>query len=158
WGLCLFHIARGQIQHGKELAEELLRLAERAQDNALLLQARHALGRAHAFLGDWAMARTHVEQAIAHYNATEHREHAYLYGGCAPCVSCLGYAAQSLWMLGSPDQALQRGRAALTLARDLSHPASLAQAQVLVALHHQFRRDVNETLKLAEALQGLAAD
>jgi tetratricopeptide (TPR) repeat protein len=158
WGLCLFHIARGQIQHGKELAEELLRLAERAQDNALLLQAHHALGRAHAFLGDWAMARTHMEQAIAHYNVTEHREHAYLYGGYDPCVSCLGYAAQSLWMLGYPDQALQRGREALTLARDLSHPASLAQAQVLVALHHQFRRDVNETLKLAEALQGHAAD
>jgi predicted ATPase len=43
------------------------------------------------------------------------------------------------------------------LARELGHPTSLAQAQLLVTVFHQFRRDVSETLELAEALQGLAA-
>src|SRR5262249_18084415 len=57
-----------------------------------------------------------------------------------------------------PEQALQRGREALALASELGHPASLAQAQVLVTLLRQFRRDVTETLELAEALQGLAVD
>src|SRR5262249_22787358 len=56
------------------------------------------------------------------------------------------------------EQALQRGQEALALARELGHPTSLAQAQVLVTLLHQFRRDVTEGLKLADALQALAAD
>jgi predicted ATPase len=61
-------------------------------------------------------------------------------------------------MLGYPEQALQRGREALALARELGHPASLGAAQALVALLHQTRRDVNETLELAEELQGLATE
>jgi predicted ATPase len=70
----------------------------------------------------------------------------------------MAWAAQSLWMLGYPEQALQRGREALVLGRELDHPASLAQALVLVTLLRQYRREITETLELAEELQGLAAD
>src|SRR5262249_27359674 len=158
WGLCLFRVARGEIQTGLNLAEQLLGLAQGAQDPGLLLQAHYALGRVRTFLGDWASAKTHLEQAIAYYDRRQHRSHAFLYGGHDPCVSCLGHAGLCLWMLGYPEQALQRGQEALALARELGHPTSLAQAQVLVTLLHQWRRDVTETLKLAEALQALAAD
>jgi predicted ATPase len=158
WGLCLFRIARGEMRTAMNLGEELLGLAQRAQDPALLLQAHYALGRAHVFLGDWASAKAHLEHTIACYDRLQHQSHAFLYGGHDPCVSCLGFAALSLWMLGYPEQALQRGREALLLARELRHPASVGQAQVLVTLLHQFRRDVTETLELAEALQALAAD
>jgi predicted ATPase len=146
------------MQTGLDLSEQLLGLARRAKDPGLLLQAHHALGRAHAMLGDWASAKTHLEQAIAYYDRRQHRSHAFLYGGLDPCVSCMAWAAHSLWMLGYPEQALQRGREALTLARELGHPASLGQAQTMVALLHQYRRDVTETLELAEELQGLASD
>jgi predicted ATPase len=61
-------------------------------------------------------------------------------------------------MLGYPEQALRRGREALQLARELGHPTSLAHTQLSVSILHQFRRDVSETLELAEALQRLAAD
>ena len=158
WGLFLFHIARGEIQTALNQGGQLLGLAQRAEDPALLLQAHHALGPTYTLVGDWASARTHLDEAIAHYDPREHRAHAFLYGGHDPCVCCLGFAAKSLWMLGYPEQALQRGREALALARELGHPASLAHAQLSVAILHQFRRDVSETLDLAEALQGLAAD
>jgi predicted ATPase len=59
---------------------------------------------------------------------------------------------------GYPEQAVQRGQEALVLARELGHPTSLAHTQLSVAILHPFRRDVSETLELAEALQGLAAD
>jgi TolB-like protein/predicted ATPase len=158
WGLFLFRIARGEIQTALNQGGQLLGLAQRAQDPALLLQAHHALGPTYTLVGDWASARTHLDQAIAHYDPGEHRTHAFLYGGHDPCVCCLGFAAKSLWMLGYPEQALGRGREALALARELGHPASLAHAQLSVAILHQFRRDVSETLELAEALQALAAD
>ena len=99
-----------------------------------------------------------LEQAIAYYDPREHRTHAFLYGGHDPCVCCLSFAAKSLWMLGYPEQALQRGREALLLARELGHPTSLAHTQLSVSILHQLRRDVSQTLDLAEALQGLAAD
>jgi predicted ATPase len=158
WGLCLVRMSRGEIREALNLGEQLLGLAQRVQDPALLLQAHHALGRAHVLLGDWAIARTNLEQAIACYDTRKHRTHAYFYGGHDPCVSCMGYAALSLWMLGYPDQALQRGQRALELARELRHHASLGAAEALVALLRQLRRDVPETLELAEALQALAAD
>ncbi|HEY5768965.1 MAG TPA: hypothetical protein VIS71_03875, partial [Terrimicrobium sp.] len=158
WGLFLFRIARGEIQTALDQGGQLLGLAQHVQDPALLLQAHHALGPTYTLVGDWTSARTHLDQAIGHYDLREHRMHAFLYGGHDPCVCCLGFAAKSLWMLGYPEQALQRGREALELARELGHPASLAHAQLSVAILHQFRRDVSETLELAEALQGLAAD
>jgi predicted ATPase len=158
WGLFLFHIARGEIRTGLDQGEQLLSLAQRARDPALLLQAHHALGPTYALVGDWASARTHLEQAVAYYDRRLHRTHAFLYGGHDPCVCCLSFAAKSLWMLGYPEQALQRGRDALVLARELGHPTSLAHTQLSVAILHQFRRDVSETLELTEALQRLAAD
>ena len=103
--------------------------------------------------GDWASARMHLEQSIALYDPQQHRSHAFLYGGHDPCVCCLGFAAQSLWMLGYPDQALRKSQESLALARELSHPLSLAHARFQVGIFHQFRRDVPETQEQAEALQ-----
>lgn len=158
WGLFLFHIASGEIQPALKLGEQLLNLAQRAEDPALLLQANHALGPTYALVGDWAAARSHLEEAIAYYDPEAHRSHALLYGGHDPCVCCLGFAAQSLWMLGYPDQALQKGQAALVQARALGQPASLAHTQLLVAILLQFLRNVGETQKLAEDMQGYAAE
>ena len=158
WGLFLFHIARGEIPTALQQGAQLLNLAERAQDRALFLQAHHALGPTYALVADWASARTHLEQAIACYDSREHRTHAFVYGGHDPGVCCLSFAAKAHWMLGFPEQALQRGREALVLARELGHPTSLAHTQMSVAILHQFRREVPETLELAEALQKLATD
>jgi serine/threonine protein kinase/predicted ATPase len=158
WGLCLFRIARGEIQTGLNLADQLLGLAQDAQDPGLLLQAHYAQGRVHTFLGDWTSAKTHLEQAIACYDRRQHHSHAFLFGGHDPCVSSLCFAALSHWMLGYPEQAFQKGQEALALARELGHTTSVGHAKLLVALLHQYRRDVTETLELAEELERLAAD
>jgi predicted ATPase len=158
WGLFLFHIARGEIQTALEKGNQLLGLAQRTQDPALLLQAHHALGPTYTVIGDWASARTHLDQAIAHYDRHEHSSHAFVYGGHDPCACCQSFAAMPLWMLGYPEQALQKAQDALALGHALGHPTSLAHAQLSVAILHQFRRDVPETLELAGKLQTLAAD
>jgi predicted ATPase len=55
---------------------------------------------------------------MALYAPEHHRAHAFLYGQ-DPAVSCLVYAAYTLWKLGYPDQARQRSQEALALAREL---------------------------------------
>ena len=54
--------------------------------------------------------------------------------GSDPGVACLCLAAQALWFLGYPDQALKRSHEALTLAQELSHPYSLASALSFAAI------------------------
>ena len=67
-------------------------------------------------------------------------------------MACLSYAAQALWMLGYPDQAQQRCQEALTLARQLSHPFSVAFGLGHRAVLHQFRREGRATGESAQEL------
>jgi predicted ATPase len=73
-------------------------------------------------------------------------------------VACRAYAALTLWWLGYPDQALQRSHEALTLARELVHPLSLATALFFAAWLHHFRREWPRTQEWAEAAIALSAE
>src|SRR5262249_53267606 len=66
--------------------------------------------------------------------------------------------AQVLWSLGYPDQALERSREALTLARELAHPASLASALLFAAEVHMYRREGQSTYEQAEIALELARE
>jgi predicted ATPase len=70
-------------------------------------------------------------------------------------VNCL-LVAWPLWLLGYPDQALERSREALTLGQELSHPYSLAYALQSAMRLHRFRREVQAAREQAEALVTLS--
>jgi hypothetical protein len=60
---------------------------------------------------------------------------------------------------GYPDQALKRSQEALTLARELSHPHSLAYALAWSAAWlHQFRREGQAVQERAEAVIALCTE
>jgi predicted ATPase len=63
-----------------------------------------------------------------------------------------------LWWLGYPEQALQRSQAALTLAREMSHPPTLAAVLFFAAMHHQARRERQLAQERAEAGIALARE
>ena len=50
-------------------------------------------------------------------------------------------AANTLWCLGYPAQAVRRSQEALALAQELAHPYSLAVAQHYAAFLHHRRRE-----------------
>ncbi len=101
-----------------------------------------------------SLPAAHLEQGIALYDPQQHRSHAFLYGQ-DPGVACRVYAALALWLLGYPDQALQRSHEALTLAQELAHPFSLAFALYFAARLHQFRREAQAAQERAEAAMAL---
>jgi predicted ATPase len=115
------------------------------------------LGTTLYFLGGVAQARTHLEQGIALYDSRQHRSHVLLYGQDTG-ITCLSTLARALWVLGYPDQALQRSQEALALARQLAHPFSLAFALYFGAVVGQYRREWREVQRLAEALMALSAE
>jgi len=158
WGLWVFYIVRAEIKTSRELAEQCLNLAQSVQDPALLLEAHDVLGTTLVSLGEWIPARQHFERSIALYNPHQHRSLAFLYGGEDPRVICLSWAALVLWVLGYPDQALKRSHEALTLAQELSHPFSLAEALCFAAEFHCFRREGPATQERAEAAITLSTE
>jgi predicted ATPase len=138
WGLARFHDVRGDYKVGREVGEQLLTLAQAGGDSGLLLQAHHELWANLSAVGELLAARTHLEEGFTLYDRHKHRDHAFLYGGHDPGACCGYHAAQVFWLLGYPDQALQRSRDALGLARDLCHPATVVHTLFFAAWFHQY--------------------
>jgi predicted ATPase len=140
WVLALFYGGRGEQETAYEIARQLLNLAEQTEDPPLTAMAHLLLGWALFFLGKPGQARPHLEHTIAFYDPQQHQALAFLYG-LDPGVISLSVISWTLGMLGYPEQARQRSREALTLAQELSHPPSLAMAQIYAGLLCAFCRD-----------------
>jgi predicted ATPase len=149
-GLETFHFFRGELHRAYDLAEQCLPLAQRVHDPARLLQAHLALGSTLFHLGELTSAREHLEQGMAFYDPQQYRSRAFR-ALQDPGVACLSYVAWILWHLGYPEQALQRSTEMLTLARERSHPFSLANALDFAARLHQYRREWQAAQERAEA-------
>jgi predicted ATPase len=108
-------------------------------------------------LGEVASALAHQEQALALYSPQ--KRNSQVSGGPVDLrVPCLSYAAFALWVLGYPDQALNRGQEALTLTQELSHPFSLAFALNSVVALYQMRREAQKAQERNEALINLCTE
>jgi predicted ATPase/class 3 adenylate cyclase len=154
FGLWRFYLQRAELQTARELGEECLSLAQRLHDPVRLLRAHNTLGVTLFYLGELASAREHLEQGIALYSPQQ-RSLAVVQD---PMVACLSYMAWVLWYLGYPDQALKRSHEALTLAQELSHPYSMAQALFFAAELHHLRQEAQAVQERAEAVITLAAE
>jgi TOMM system kinase/cyclase fusion protein len=156
-GLSIYYVVRAELQTARDLGTQLLSLAQLAQDPVLLVEAHYALGVTLFWLGEFAPAREHLEQGIVHYDPQRHRSHLALFGQDGGAV-CLCRVALALWYLGYPDQALARSHEALILARELSHPFSLAYVLAWTAFLHHHRREVQETQAWADAVTVLSTE
>ena len=155
-GLEVHYLVRGQLSKARGFGEQLLDLAQGQEDTALLIGANHALGQSLYFLGNLDDARAHVEQGMTLYRPQQHRFPNW--PGGHPGEQCFLYGAWTLWLLGYPDQALQKSREALTLIKELSHPFSLASALDFTALLHQLRGEAPEAQERSENAMELCTE
>jgi predicted ATPase/DNA-binding winged helix-turn-helix (wHTH) protein len=128
-GLWVFYEVRGELGTARELADELIALAEREGDAALLLQAHHVVGETAYLRGDLVEALAHLERAIALYDPHAHEPLALLYGLDPGVVSCC-YAGWTLGALGRFDRAAERIEEALALTRATSLALGSAVASI----------------------------
>jgi predicted ATPase len=157
WGLWMFYYVRPEVRKSRELAEQLFTLAQKTQGAVQLLLARKALTTTSFSLGDQAAATEHMEQGIALYDLKQHSRLTDLYGQ-DPAVVCLAFGAVALWMLGYPDQAVQRSREAVALGKELGQPNTLALALYFAAILRQYRREGPAALGNAEATIAIATE
>jgi predicted ATPase len=156
-GLWAYHLVRSELGKARELAGQLIQLAEKAQDSAQLVQAHQTLAVTSFFLGDPAATHEHVEQGLALYDAKQHGSQAYIYGQDSAVVY-LAFGAVALWQLGYPDRAVERSRQAVALSEELCQPGSLALALLFAAMVRQFRRESAAVRRDAEAMTALATE
>src|SRR4029450_2841513 len=105
YNLWVFYIIRAEHQTTLVLGEQCFQLVQRVQDETLLLMAHFMLGASRFCLGSPALACTHLEHTIAHYDPAQHHILAYHYGGFDSGIVGLIYYAWTLWLRGYPAQA-----------------------------------------------------
>ncbi len=129
-GLWAFYVERAELGTARELAEQLLRLAQRVQSTKWLVWAHLALGIALHFAGEQVAARHHLEQSLALYDSQQFRGLNSLYD---PGVFAPVTLGPVLWLLGYPSQALKHSQEGLSLAQELRSLYNLAYSLTLAA-------------------------
>jgi predicted ATPase len=89
--------------------------------------AHRVMGGSLLILGELQAARSHLNQAVALYVASEHRSLATRFGQDIG-VAALTYRAYALYRLGYPERALKDAEEALSFARELDQFGTLAYA------------------------------
>ena len=157
FGLWRFYNVRAAFKTSDELAHQCLSLAQQQQDPAHLPVAHYVVGHTLFWQGEFTSARAHLTQALTLDDPEQHRSLTVRYLA-SPRVQSLFFMAWTLWMLGYPDQALQRNHEALTMAYELAQPFSLAFALCFAACVLQACRDVQAVQERAEAAIALTKE
>jgi predicted ATPase len=155
WGLWRYYVGRAEHETARELAAQLLTLAQRRRDPAVRLLAHRALGTSCFWVGALAEAHRHLEQGLALDVAPPPPavSASYLLD---PGVGCRAYAAMVRWHLGYPEQAAQLSQEALPLAAQLAHAHSLAYALYHAAFVAHLCGQRPRTYEWAEAAVALS--
>ncbi|MCU0573649.1 MAG: AAA family ATPase [Syntrophobacteraceae bacterium] len=148
FGLFMFHAVRSDRKETRETTSQLLRLAKRSGDPNLLVEAHAAMSVAELLQGAHVSASEHISQCLSVYDPARHRSHVFVYGH-DPGAVVHAYSGLNLWFLGYPDQALSSIEKALSLARESSHPFTLAHVLSTSAELRHLRREFKEVSELA---------
>lgn len=149
--LLMFHTTAGDQRTAGDIGADLLDVARQAGDPSLVMIGHWQLGIHRLVIGELAEARSHLEQAVAGYDAEQHHPLTFRFG-LEPGVMSLAALSWVLWMLGYPEQALAPSREAMALAEALAYPPGVAVAQLYTSAFHIFRRDWQAVQESAEAV------
>ena len=126
-----WHTVRGDLHLCALLAAEGMEFAGRLGDPGIMMEALFMAGETMLYRGDFAGARDRFATAVAKYDDRERTKTWAVHTVHNAGVTHRSNLAVSLWHLGYPDQAQEANREMRELAREISHPFSLAYS-----LHH----------------------
>jgi tetratricopeptide (TPR) repeat protein len=157
YGLWRLYTVTSQLDTARETGEQLLSLAQRLNDPALLVGSHTALGVTYGFLGEIPRSREHLERGIRLYD-----QHACDSSQFAqepdPKITCLIWLAMNLVILGYPEQAVQCITQCLTLTHKHNRPFGRVYALTYASYCYEARREAQRVQELAEQAISLAQE
>jgi predicted ATPase len=150
-----FHLQRSEYATGRQIAEDLLRLADEQGDPAGRVVGHRAMGVCMHQLGAFASAATHFDQVLELYVPEKHQTIAAV-AGFDPRAAALRYRAFGQFICGHCDQALSRMADMMRWSRTLQHPYIMVHALNWTASFHLLRGDLAAALAPLEELLALA--
>jgi len=130
--LWMFNVGQGRFDRADEISLDLFRIADELGSPEIRLQAHHCAWPTTCLRGLLTKANEHIDAGLALYDEARHAHHRYVYHGHDPAVCGLSIGASVQYALGFPAKAERLADEAITLARNLRHAPSLAQALALV--------------------------
>lgn len=151
----VYHV-RANLREATKLVEETEALAKRSGDPVRQAEADHLAGVLSFHLGQFQFSRDRLERSA---QAGEYggRYYSEVYG-IDMSVFCRAYMSHCDWHLGYPDRSLKVAEEGLAVAREISHPFSIALALNYLAMLYQFRQDPDAALKAAAESRDICAE
>jgi predicted ATPase len=154
-GVSIAHFIKGDLALAADIAREALAAAEHTGDGFDLLSTHTIVGQPLLYSGNFSGALQHLERSIELHDPTEHGPLAYTVGFDAGVIA-RSYAAGCHLYLGHPDRALAVSDEAVSLARRVDHPLSLAFALLQAGVIHFERGDLGQRRERVEELLTLS--
>ncbi|MCP3462927.1 adenylate/guanylate cyclase domain-containing protein [Bradyrhizobium sp. CCGUVB23] len=127
YGFWVVNIAAFNGDAAHELAYQFMQFATKQPNSGPLLLAHRMMGVTLMSVGIPATGKEHLDQAIALFDATEHRALATRFGTDAQ-VAILEWRSRTNWLLGFPLAARRDANRSFICARDIDQAATLMHA------------------------------
>ncbi|MFB9270248.1 AAA family ATPase [Bradyrhizobium erythrophlei] len=157
YGLWVGYLSRGEAGPLRAITEVILRDIEGKPLSPEAAVAHCLAGVTEWYLGNFELARAHMEQTLAVFDAQRDRDLAYRFGRDTG-VRAMVFMALALWPLGETDHARRIGEKALARAVASGHMLTMVYGHFQYALLHVARRDAATTAPLAETVVRLARE
>lgn len=144
----IVRIVRGECLAARDAAIRLVALGDAAQNDVLLINGHMQAQIACHHLGEFSQARDHACVVMTLADRAPHVERRI--GVFDPVIASLAESARNSWITGYLARAFSDCDAAVTLARELRHPDSLAFAWLFHAWIHGYRRDWHRCVASSE--------
>ena len=131
--------------------------ARASGEPANVVEALHALGVTHGYMGRMVEGDEHLKQALALYDSARHGFFTSVYV-LDPMISSLCMLARFEVVLGQLDGAVRHVDQAMDHARRLGHPQSTAYATFFDAWIHHERGDTEIALERSDAAMALCRE
>src|SRR5262245_34026670 len=153
FGLWTSIAGQGELGVARDLADELLVVAERGGMRPEMVWGHLAHGINHYSLGDLVAAREHLARVVDMYREAERPP-----SPSDPGVMALSYATVNSWTLGLIDESRERSREALELADHLRNPLAVAWARFFTGALHAFLGEPRRALEHVDPLIALSTE
>src|SRR5581483_6544479 len=148
-GLNFYYMVSVNLPAAYEIADREYEVARQLQDPALLRPTANALMATRFFSGNIAEAVTYLDMVATPIPVEQERALATAFVH-NPTQATTVIGGTGLWILGYPDKGLVTSKRAVQLARDISHPYSLAYATLFHSVLRGLLGEIDVAAQIAE--------